>query len=79
MQIHKQVETKKQLQDFTESITDMREDYHEASSQVEAVVTGEILDNEGFDNEIMIRLIDKKKGGYMEIKLATLLGIAAQD
>jgi len=72
----KQINTKQDLRDFTKSIQDMREDYHEASDFLNARVIGTVLDNEGFEDELNVILYDERYRVLAEVKLATLLGMA---
>jgi len=72
----KQINTKQDLRDFTKSIQDMREDYHEASDFLNARVIGTVLDNEGFEDELNVILYDERHRVLAEVKLATLLGMA---
>lgn len=71
-------ETKEDLEAFVKSVKDLREDFHEGSDFLNVqVIGGYALDNEGFNYEMKIRIIDKKNADhYTEINLATLLGMA---
>ena len=72
----KQINTKQDLRDFTKSIQDMREDFHEASDFLTAGVSGWILDNEGCKAELTLVLSNKNNRAVVNI--ATLLGMAYQ-
>lgn len=71
-------ESKEDLREFVKSIPNLREDFHEGSDFLNAqVIGGYVLDNEGFNYEMKIRIIDKKNADhYTEVNLATLLGMA---
>lgn len=74
--MNKEILTKKELEEFVKSIPDLREDFHEGSDLVIGYVIGETLDNEGFDHELKLTIADKKSNNWIEIRLATLLGMA---
>ena len=72
----KTIYTKEDLRDFTKSIQDMREDYHEASDFLNARVEGLKLDNEGFNDELNVIIMDRNYNTLAKVRLATLLGMA---
>ena len=73
------VNSKSELKDFVNSVSNLNADWHEGSPFVEAQVFGTKLDNEGLEEEIKIFITDKKTKNSIRIKLATLLSFATQE
>lgn len=73
------VNSKSELKDFVNSVSNLNADWHEGSPFVEAQVFGTKLDNEGLDDEIQIFITDKKTKNSIRVKLATLLSFATQE
>lgn len=72
----KQINNKKELEDFVKSQEDMREDFHEASDFLNVSVVGFKLDNEGFSDELNVILSDRNHKVLAQVNLATLFGMA---